>query len=251
VNRRRDGRPGIVPGPRPDCAACDNVCYTSGSPGRLVNDPVSGSSDGFIPDCDTNRREQGLNRIVREATKTPYLDTAPVGSDKIARLGGATRPHGTPGNGNGWHELTERFPGELEQGLTRLQVCCTEVGDISEEDPDRIATPDVARFLSPMGMGEFEEDGISGCERFSGGQWEDRIAASTSLHVRDPLFIGRITVHLSILIRDINRSSSGSLPPWQASLHARAGGHRRGRATTDLVRLGGGLRADWIRTVEG
>jgi hypothetical protein len=84
----------------------------------------------------------------------------------------------------------------LKEGLARGGVSSVKISDIGEEDKDRIATLDVTRFLARMEMSLGEEDGITGRERFVGGQREDRDAASTALDFRNPLFVGRIRIHL-------------------------------------------------------
>lgn len=64
------------------------------------------------------------------------------------------------GNGIGWFALTRRFPGESKEGFASGGIDCSQIGDIGEEDRDRIPTLDVARLLAHRRIGEGEEDGI-------------------------------------------------------------------------------------------
>jgi hypothetical protein len=91
--------------------------------------------------------------------------------------------------------LTERFPGNLKKSIASGGIGFLEISDIGEDDTDRIATLDVTGLLVRLGISESEDDGIAGGKRFSGVQGEDRVAASTSLDLRNPLFVSWVNVH--------------------------------------------------------
>jgi hypothetical protein len=65
--------------------------------------------------------------------------------------------------------LTERCPGESKERLAGGGIVRCEIGDLGEQDADRIAAADVTRFVVRIGTGEGEEDRIPGGEGLAGG----------------------------------------------------------------------------------
>jgi len=108
----------------------------------------------------------------------------------LAWLGRSLRPKcldDALGGGDGRLGLPERFPAELEEGVTRGRVGRIKVGDAGQRDEDRIAPLDVTWLLAPPRLAKGEENGISSGKRVAGCQRDDRLATPAALDFGDQL----------------------------------------------------------------
>ena len=218
ASRRPRGRPDIEPWSKPASAGCDNAWNPSGTHNWPVNGYAGGLRGGISRSGGANRREKG--------------SPGSVGRRPRGRASSPAGPYTTPGDGTGCFELTERLPGELEEGLARGRIGRPEVGDIGEQDAHRIAAIDVTR---PPARGKDrvgEDDGIPGAKGWPGGHRQDRVAAPTALDLRDPLFVSGVDVHGGARHRDGISIDASDIARAAHRCPARGDGRAADRAVT-------------------
>ena len=163
-----------------------------------------------------SRRSEAFTGIAEEGSKTRASlspPTNPEGGVQQAPPMRASGIHVPLGDGIGWLAMTEPFPGQSKEGFAGGGIDCPEISNLGEQDTDRIAATDVARLVARRRIGEGEDNGVPDAERSSGGHRKDRVADSTSLDVRYPLFVSGVVVHLRLQSRNGHQTNHGSWPP--------------------------------------
>jgi hypothetical protein len=111
------------------------------------------------------------------------------------------RSDATLGNGGRGINLPQWLPTQLNKGLSRSGVGCTEIEDIGQDDKDRIAPLDVFGRLPRTSERVSEQHAVTGSDRLAGGQAHNRPATATTFDFRDPRFARREGVHQRLLTR--------------------------------------------------
>ena len=98
--------------------------------------------------------------------------------------------HDTLGDALGYVVLTERFPGESDEGEAGRGIGGPEIRHVREQHADRIAVLDEGVLLARLRRGEREEDHVAGRDRLPLGQRDDGMAVQATLDLRDALLAG-------------------------------------------------------------
>ena len=152
-----------------------------------------------------SRRSEAFTGIAGEGSKTRASLSHPTSPEQRVQLAPPLRTSGLHvplGDGIGWLALPKRLPGESKEGFAGGGIDCPEISNLGEQDTDRIAATDVARLVARRRIGEGEDNGVPDAERSSGGHRKDRVADSTSLDVRYPLFVSGVPVHSKLRTMD-------------------------------------------------